>query len=867
MTTSSDPKRGSDAKLGTFAGVFTPSVLTILGLVLFLRLGYVVGSGGLGRTLLIILIANSISVLTSISLAAIATNLKVKGGGDYYVISRTLGVGYGAALGIVLFFAQAVSIAFYCLGFGEAAAALFAAPSAWLPQGIAAATLALLLLPAWLGSDWATRFQYAIMVALLLGVGSFFVGGAALFDADRVRSGWTASSSLPFWALFAVFFPAVTGFTQGVSMSGDLRDPARSLPRGTFLAVGISAVIYFAAAVVFAGALPGDELATDTSSMRRVATVPWLVDVGAMAATLSSALASFLGAPRILQSLASDRVFPFLDAFAKGHGPSSNPRRGVVLAGGIAGITIAFGKLDLIAPVVSMFFLISYGLLNYATYVEAKANSPSFRPRFKYFDRRVSLVGSAACAGCMVALNPAAGVVALLILFVIYYYVKHRSEVERWADSSRSAHLHRVRGSLLAISQEPDHARDWRPVMLVFSDDSERRQRILRLACWLEGNSGFTTVVRLLVGSGARGRKDRQEAEEQLRADIAELPGSKAFPLAILAPSVRTAIGVLVQSAGLGPVRTNTVLLNWFDRGDALPEDGPPPFLRNLRVALRYDCNVVILEATTEELARIEATPREQRTIHVWYAGGATSRLMLLYAYLMTRHPDWSEASLHLLSYRHDPAREDEEVLGELRSMLDDVRIVAEPELIAPEDPDALVRRSAEASFVFCPFLIRSTDVVGPGEAPLDELLQRLPTTALVLAAQDIELDAEPEAGLMGQIAEAVDAAARLKKEAERAARDVATSREMVEKARVALASAQEKSEDGATFAGLEQALAAAEKQAESARRRAAKMQAKAEDAVREMNETIQGSLGTRASKRSPGNGETAPPGPARDGA
>ena len=63
--------------------------------------------------------------------------------------------------------------------------------------------------------------------------------------------------------------------------------------------------------------------------MRQMAVLPWLVDAGAIAATLSSALASFLGAPRILQSLAGDRVFPFLDAFAVGHGPMGNPRRGV----------------------------------------------------------------------------------------------------------------------------------------------------------------------------------------------------------------------------------------------------------------------------------------------------------------------------------------------------------------------------------------------------------------------------------------------------------------------------------------------------------------------------------------------------------
>ena len=130
--------------LGTFAGVFTPSILTILGIILFLRLGYVVGNAGLGLTLVILLLANGISVLTSVSLSAISTNLKVKGGGDYYLISRTLGLEFGGAIGIVVFLAQAVSIAFYCLGFGEALAALLPSNSSLLPQLIAASAVSFL---------------------------------------------------------------------------------------------------------------------------------------------------------------------------------------------------------------------------------------------------------------------------------------------------------------------------------------------------------------------------------------------------------------------------------------------------------------------------------------------------------------------------------------------------------------------------------------------------------------------------------------------------------------------------------------------------------------------------------------------------
>jgi len=164
---SGNAKEPSAGKLGAFAGVFTPSALTILGIILFLRLGYVVGAAGTAKAFVIIAMANVISVLTTFSLSAVSTNLKVKGGGVYYLISRTLGVEFGGAIGLVLFLAQAVSIAFYCIGFGEAIAASgIARTDGVSPRIIAAAALAFLFVFAWMGADWATKFQFGVMALL-----------------------------------------------------------------------------------------------------------------------------------------------------------------------------------------------------------------------------------------------------------------------------------------------------------------------------------------------------------------------------------------------------------------------------------------------------------------------------------------------------------------------------------------------------------------------------------------------------------------------------------------------------------------------------------------------------------------------------
>ena len=376
----------SSGTLGTFAGVFTPSILTILGIILFLRLGYVVGSAGLGRCLIIIFLANVISVITSVSLSAVATNIKVRGGGDYYLISRTLGLEFGGSIGLVLFLAQSVSIAFYCIGFAEAVASFFPQMHHLAVQLIAAGAVAFLFFFAWQGADWATRFQFVVMALLIAALLSFFIGGIHSWDSAVLSNNWTApDGGAPFWILFALFFPAVTGFTQGVSMSGDLADPGKSIPMGTFLAVGISIGVYFVVAVLFAAARPNTILASDYGAMKSISAIGFFIDSGVIAATLSSAMASFMGAPRILQSLAEDRIFSVLTPFAKVSQPSGNPRRGVLLSAAIAFLTIALGQLNLIASVVSMFFLISYGLLNYATYFEARTQSPAFRPRFKWF--------------------------------------------------------------------------------------------------------------------------------------------------------------------------------------------------------------------------------------------------------------------------------------------------------------------------------------------------------------------------------------------------------------------------------------------------------------------------------------------------
>ena len=826
---------GPRGTLGTFSGVFTPSVLTILGIILFLRLGFVVGNAGLGRALIILALANGISVLTSVSLSAIATNLKVKGGGDYYLISRTLGLEFGGAIGIVLFLAQSVSIGFYCIGFGEVINALVGGEMSHLPQIIAALAVSFLFILAWLGADWATKFQFVVMSILIAALFSFFIGGYINWNPALLAQNWSAPQySLGFWTLFAIFFPAVTGFTQGVSMSGDLKDPGKSLPRGTFTAVGVSIIVYFMAAVVFAAALPADVMIGDYGAMKRVAYFAVVITAGVIAATLSSAMASFLGAPRILQSLAADRIFPFLNPFAKGSGPNENPRRGVLLSTGIAYATIGLGQLNLIAAVVSMFFLISYGLLNYATYFESRAASPSFRPRFRYFNKWLSLAGALACLGTMMAVDFRAGIVAIAVLFAIFQYLKRTAGPSRWADSRRSYHIQRMREHLLAAAGEPEHPRYWRPQILAFSNDTQRRSQLLKFASWIEGGSGLTTAVRIIEGEGLKVIKLKAEAATELQLDI-QKSGSQAFPLVVAAPNLQLGIQSVVQSYGIGAIKANTILLNWMGESpEVILGLSSNDFGRNIRSAYLHGCNVVILDVKADKWAAMQETEEHKRYVDVWWWGGATSRLMLLIAYLMTRHADWDQSKIRLLAV--DDGQRPDLTIDSIREMLEEVRIDAEPEIVRDVDADTFAEYSADAAVTFIPFRIKNNQIVDLFGNPMEKTIFLLPVTAMVLAAEDIELDAEPEEGAAGEMAEAIDTRDDAREKARAAVKKSDKAADAAEKTKEKAEELKKKADgtDSHTLAAVEKDVEEAEKEAEKMSRKAAKAEVKAQTAAQE---------------------------------
>ena len=420
--------------LGTFGGVFTPSILTILGVIMYLRLGWVVGNVGLLGTLIIVTLATSITLLTALSICAIATDRVVRVGGAYYMISRSLGIETGGAVGISLYFAQAISVALYTIGFAESVVQTF--PQ--LNQLYVALVITVLVgILAITSASIAIKAQYFIMAAIALSLLSLIFGGSLPGVEPQMFSVPSPEVSEPFWTVFAVFFPAVTGIMAGVNMSGDLRDPIKSIPAGTLAAVGTGYVIYMILPLLLAWRVDSATLISEPLVMQRISVWGPAILLGVWGATLSSAIGSMLGAPRVLQAVVRDGVLPgWFSALGNGQGKDDEPRNGTLLTLGFAIAAVCIGDLNLIAAILSMFFLSTYLVLNVAAGVEGFLQSPSFRPTFRVH-WSLSILGAIGCLWVMFLIDARSTFVAAVIVIAIYLWLQQRELRTTWGDVRR----------------------------------------------------------------------------------------------------------------------------------------------------------------------------------------------------------------------------------------------------------------------------------------------------------------------------------------------------------------------------------------------------------------------------------------------
>lgn len=708
--------------LGTFEGVFTPSILTILGVIMYLRFGWVVGNIGLLGTILIVTISTLITFLTSLSIASIATDQRVRIGGAYYMISRSLGIESGGAIGIPLYLAQALSVALYTIGFAESVVDVFDHLNEKI-VGIAVTIFIGLL--ALLSTKIAIRSQFFVMAAILISLLSLLFG-KPLESTEIELWGAKPAESEGFWTVFAVFFPAVTGIMAGVNLSGDLKNPKKAIPLGTFAAVGVGYLIYMGLPILLASRVDAETLIADPLIMRKISFWGDAILLGVWGATLSSAMGSILGAPRVLQALARDGVLPRpLRWLGKGSAKDDTPKIGTIVTLGIALIAVYAGDLNLIAPILSMFFLTTYGVLNITAGLEKLLGSPSFRPKFRVH-WIFSFLGAAGCVGVMLLINWVATIVATGFILIVFFWLQNRQLTTSWGDMRQGLWLALIRTSIMRLKAtlEP---KNWRPHLLVLSGAPTKRWSLVELSNAITQGKALMTVSTILKSDEEVSPQRKSKMEINIREYLLKR-GINSLVRVTSAKNPFRGAETLVDNYGMGHLVPNTVVLGHSEQADNFTD-----YCKMIRHFYRANRNVVILSDPQEtKFGR-------KRKVDIWWGGlNKNGGLMIILAHMLRYNVEWTQA---VISIKMVVANENAEAdtRKNVMRILDSMRIKANLEIIINHDrsfDEILYEKSCTSDLIFLGMAEPDENF----EAYYLKLIKRtgnLPATVFVLGAED----------------------------------------------------------------------------------------------------------------------------------
>ncbi|XP_033827933.1 solute carrier family 12 member 2-like [Periophthalmus magnuspinnatus] len=615
--------KGGMVKFGWVKGVLIRCMLNIWGVMLFIRMSWIVGQAGIGLTIAIIFMATLVTTITGLSTSAIATNGFVRGGGAYYLISRSLGPEFGGSIGLIFAFANAVAVAMYVVGFAETVVEMLNDVDALMTDElndiriVGTLTVILLLGISVAGMEWEAKAQIVLLVILLAAIVNYFIGTFIPTKSKEPKGFFGYNTAIflenlgpdfrgdeTFFSVFAIFFPAATGILAGANISGDLSDPQSAIPKGTLLAILITGITYVAVAISTGSCIVRDAtgdhndtvsdtvnctdaacslgfdfsicreggcqygLMNDFQVMSLVSAFGPLISAGIFSATLSSALASLVSAPKVFQALCKDNIYPGLEVFAKGYGKNNEPLRGYVLTFCIGLAFILIAELNIIAPIISNFFLASYALINFSVFHASLANSPGWRPSFKYYNMWVSLAGAVLCCGVMFIINWWAALVTLLIVLALYVYVGYKKPDVNWGSSTQALIYNQALTHCLDLTGVPEHIKNFRPQCLVLAGFPNSRPALLHLV------NSFTKNVGLMICGHVRTLSRRPNLKE-LSLEHGrcqrwlQKKNIKAFYSPVLADNLRHGAQLLLQASGLGRLRPNTLVMgfknNWSD--------------------------------------------------------------------------------------------------------------------------------------------------------------------------------------------------------------------------------------------------------------------------------------------------------------
>ncbi|KAH8371230.1 hypothetical protein KR093_006675 [Drosophila rubida] len=617
-------------KFGWIKGVLIRCLLNIWGVMLFLRLSWVVGQAGIIEGFILILTTTAVTTITALSMSAISTNGVIKGGGTYYMISRSLGPEFGGSIGLIFSLANVVACAMYVVGFCESMQAMMTSMGWWIVDGditdvriVGSITILLLLIIVVVGMEWEAKVrminfhislasksssfsqaQIGLLVILLAAIADFLVGsfigpksteeaakGFLGYNATLLRTNLFADYreenhvQHDFFSVFAIFFPAATGILAGANISGDLKDPQKSIPKGTILAIAITTGTYLLMVLICGSTVARDAtghladivngsyaflncssgdcaygLQNSFQVIELVSGFGPLIYAGCFAATLSSALASLVSAPKVFQALCKDELYPKIVWFAKGYGKNNEPVRGYVLTFVIATAFILIGKLNLIAPLISNFFLAAYMLINFSTFHASLAKPVGWRPTFKYYNMWLSLLGAVLCVAVMFLISWATALITFCVVLALYLIVAYRKPDVNWGSTTQAQTYKNALMSVQQLNNVEDHVKNYRPQILVLSGLPNARPVLVDFAYMLTKNLSLLVCGHVLRGSGSQKYRNylKDRASNWFRKHRV-----KGFYALVDGEDFESGTRALMQATGIGKLKPNIILMGY----------------------------------------------------------------------------------------------------------------------------------------------------------------------------------------------------------------------------------------------------------------------------------------------------------------
>ena len=666
--------------------VFMTAISTILGAILFLKFGYSIAHVGLLGTIAIIVIGHLVTIPTAMAVAEIATNQKVEGGGAYYIISRSFGLNVGGAIGICLYLAQAISIAFYIIAFTESmeivrdyviqeyGIEIFKSTITYSVMGV----LALLVLTK--GANVGMKALYGVVAILVVSLILFFFGKPVDLDAaksitetipDDYVNADGSEGPKPFFYVFAIIFPAFTGIAAGLGLSGDLKDPKKSIPKGTLWATVIGIFVYVAVALkLYYSANPStlgmeaSKANPDVELVMSQITGPggFMIYVGLACAAISSALGSIMIAPRTLQALGVDKVFPGnINSFlGKGRKKDNEPINASIITCAIGFVFCSMGDINAVAEIISMFFMVTYGAICMVSLFEHFAADPSYRPTFKS-KWWLSLLGGGLCFWLMFQMNTQYAFAAIIMMVGLYIWITSQSSESKGLANLFKGVIFQVSRTLQIFLQRRDKETEdanWRPFIICISQDSFKRAGAFSMVSWISYKYGFGTYMHYISGYLTEDTKRESEEVKSRLINLASGVKSRVYLDTIISPSYTSAIAQAVQLPGISGKGNNMILFEYS---------------KTERENLDYvKENYGILKATEFDICVLQTSYKGfgfKKSIHIWITTDdfENGNLMILLGYIILGHPDWKKAEIKIFSlYDEEDFEEEKKNLHDL---------------------------------------------------------------------------------------------------------------------------------------------------------------------------------------------------------